>query len=427
MMNFRKDALAQASSYILVTTIITAVLGFAYWVIAARAYPASQVGAAAVSVSVMTLASLLAGLGTTTAPVQRIPARNPGREWSLTVTVGLALAGTAGLVAGALSWIVVIEIFPEQSLRTPLYALVLVGGVMLNSCIMALDSIWVVERATQVRLMSATLLGASKIPLLLLPALQSRGAVGIQAGWTVGLLAAVVLSLSLLVRHRRYMLSLDGFWSEVREMRRSLTGNYVVDVGTNIPTYAVPVIVGAVVSASNAAYFYSAWRVGTLFFVASSAVTTALFAEGSRVPDQAIRKARGAILVLVPLLFVATGVLALAGPTILSVFGAQYREYGYLLLVLVIGATVPDALTAVFRTVLRLRRRYGYAAAFMWGMAVLQIALTWELLHVWGIAGAGAAWLFAESVGVAVAAVDSLWTGYQRGRPGRMQSNQEGG
>lgn len=422
----REDALARASGYLLLTTIVTATLGFVYWVIAARAYPASQMGTAAVSVSVMTLASLLSGFGTTAAPVQRIPGRSPGREWNLTVTVSLGLSGMAGLAGGVLSWLVMTAIIPNPELRTPLYALALVGGVVLNNCSMVLDSLWVVERRSQVRLYSNSLLGVVKIPLLVLPMLYAAGAVGIQLGWTVGVAAAVVLSMVLLKIHKGYEPTRRGFWSEARAMRRSLTGNYLIDIGTSLPTYAVPAVVGAATTAASAAYFYSAWRVGTLFFVGTVTVTTALFAEGSRVPAEAIRKARRAMMVLVPMLMIATGLVALLAPAILEAFGPQYRRHGYLLLLFVIGATVPDALTAVFRTVLRLERRYAYAAAFMWGLAVAQVGLTVILVPKWGIIGAGAAWLFAESGGVVVAAADPLWTRYLWRRPRTLARRDDG-
>jgi O-antigen/teichoic acid export membrane protein len=406
------DALARSSGYILVTTLVTALLGFVYWILAARAYPSAAVGTSAVTVSVMTLASLLSSLGTTAAPVQRIPLRMPGREWNLTVTVALVLATLAGLVIGLLSWALVNVFIHGIGLRTPLYAVALTAGVALTNCSMVMDSVWVVERSAHIRLLNNSVLGMVKIPLLLLPQLRSNGAAGIQLGWTAGVAVAVILSLLLLAQKRRYRVALGGFNSELRAMRKSLTGNYIVNVGTNVPTYVVPVMVGAVVSASSTAYFYSAWRVGALFFVGTAAVTTALFAEGSRSPAEAIHKAQRAMLVVVPILLVATGVLALIGPFVLDAFGPAYRAHAYPLLLFLVGATVPDALTAVYRTVLRLEGRYVMASSFMWGMAVLQVGLTWFLVPVWGITGAGAAWLFAESAGVIVSVADQMRARY---------------
>ncbi|MGH7642643.1 MAG: lipopolysaccharide biosynthesis protein [Candidatus Dormibacteria bacterium] len=420
------DTLARSSGYILLTTLVTAVLGFGYWVIAARAYPSPSVGTAAVSVSVMTLASLLSGLGTTAAPVQRIPERRRGREWNVTVTVGVVVGGLAGLVAGMISWAVMISIYPGEGLRSPHYALALVAGVALTNCSMVLDSVWVVERSAQIRLLTNTALSVVKLPLLLLPLLHAGGAVGIQFGWTAGVAVAVLLSLVLLARKRHYRLAIRGFWAEARTMRRSLTGNFIVNVGTNVPTYAVPVVVGAVVTASNTAYFYSAWRVGSLFFVGTAAVTTALFAEGSRDPRAAIRKAERAMLVVIPILLLATGMLALLGPATLVAFGSEYRQHGFPLLLFLIGATIPDALTAVYRTVLRLQGRYFQASCFMWGLAVLQIGLTALLLPIWGITGAGAAWFFAESVGVVYSAIDRLWVRYHPRSSGGKASGANG-
>ena len=418
-----RNSLARTSGLIMLTTVATAGLGFAYWVVAARNYSPSAVGTAAVSVSVMTLASLVSILGTNSAVVQRIPQRRPGSEWSLTVTVGLGVAGLIGALAGLVGWGVMLGVTRSAALLGPGYLISLVGGVALTNCGMVLDSVWVVERAASVRLFTSILMSAIKLPLLLVPILHAHGAVGVQMGWSAAVLVSVAVAMGLLIRMRGYRPTWTGWRTETGAMRHSMAGNYVVSLGAMLPSYAVPVLVGVAVAASSTAYFYSAWRVGSFFFVAASAVSSALFAEGSRAPETAAGSARRALWLIVPGLMIAMLVCALLGPGLLQAFGTRYRTQALGLLLLLIAAAIPDALTSVYRTVLRLQNRYGQAAAFIWSLALVQVGLTWVLLPVWGITGAGAAWLIAEGLGVVYAGADML---HQRGRPPRRLVTRSG-
>jgi Na+-driven multidrug efflux pump len=71
-------------------------------------------------------------------------------------------------------------------------------------------------------------------------------------------------------------------------------------------------------------------------------------------------------------------------------------------LVLLVVAAVPDAITNIYVSTLRVRTRLRQAAALNIGMAVLSLVLAWLLLPTMGITGAGLAWLIAQIVGSAV-------------------------
>lgn len=405
------DALARSSGLILITSIITGILGFAYWVLAARGYAASDVGTAAVSVSMMTLASLVSTLGTTAAPVQRIPERRTVDEWNTTVTVSIAVGAGAGLLTGAVGWIILVATIHSATLRSTGYFLAVTLGVSLTNAVMVVDSVWVVERLTHLRLLVASLASLAKIPLLLLPPLHAAGSLGIQWAWTLGLGVGLAVGLVLLRQVRAYRPSRSGLKGELWAMRRSLLGNYAMGLGANAPSYIVPILVGAAVSSSATAYFYSAWRVGSLFFLAASSVSHALFAEGSRSAASAVRRAQRAMFVVIPALLISAALLAALGPAILSAFGQEYRRNAMTLLLILVAAAVPNAITTVYRTVMRIRRQYLQGSALMWGLAIIQVGLTWPMIHFWGITGAGVAWLLAESAGMVVAIVDRVTRG----------------
>ncbi len=422
------DSLARTSGLIVVTITVTAVLGFGYWIVAARAYSAGAVGTAAVSISAMLMANLLSILGVEAALIQRIPSRALGHQWDLTVTSSLLVAGSSGLAAGFLGWRVIVLVLHAASLRNPLYGIALTAGVGLTNCGSVLDSVWVVEQSTQIRLLTNTVMSVVKLPLLLLPIFRSDGAVGIQLSWTVSLVIAVGLGLALLHRRQGYRPRLSGLRREVRSVRASMAGNYIVTIGAAAPSYVVPILVGTLVSLANTAYFYSAWRVGSFFFVGGLAVSTALFAEQSRNPDRAIQRARQALRLIVPLLVLATAGMAVIGGPFLSAFGPEYRDHALLLLLLLVGTAVPDALNIVYLTTLLVQRRYVQASCFIWSLATAQIVLTLILVRALGIDGAGVAWLLSECLGVLIQAVERVLRGRprdpQRGSPSQRTAEE---
>lgn len=406
----RLDSLLRNSVYIMGTTMATSLLGFLYWWVAARTYTKADIGLASALIAAMTLASNLSNLGIGPTLVQRLPRRAAGREWSVTLNAGLL----TGLLCGLLAGIIVVAGLPRLSAQfaiighKPIYAAIFVLGVPLWTLSTLLDYVFVAQRATGNMLARNIAFSLLKIPLLALALLIARiGALGILASWVLAAAAAVLGGLLLLVPRlgRGYSFALRGFAGQLRAMLSALAGNHFINIGGMAPMYLLPIFVTARLSATQNAYFYITWMLGSLFFMVSPAVASSLFAEGSHVAEGLWRKARASTLIIGALLAPAMAVFLVGGRYILGAFGAGYPQHGRLLLTLLIISAVPDAITNVYVSVLRVRRRLGDAALLNLGMAALTLAMAWLLLPLVGIAGAGWAWLAAQSVGsVAVAA-----------------------
>src|SRR3954447_1824507 len=84
------------------TTVVTSVLGFAYWWVAARAFPADVVGHASAAVSALTLVGTLSMFGMGTLLISELP-RLPGREWNFIATC--MLVATTAATAGGLIYV----------------------------------------------------------------------------------------------------------------------------------------------------------------------------------------------------------------------------------------------------------------------------------------------------------------------------------
>lgn len=406
----RGDSLLRNSAYIMGTTVVTSLLGFLYWIVAARTYTKADIGLASALISAMTLASNLSNLGIGPTLVQRLPRREAGRAWSVTLNAGLVTGALCGLLAGLIVVVGLPRLSPQFAIigHNPLYATVFVLGVPLWTLSTLLDYVFVAQRATGNMLTRNIAFSLIKIPLLVVALLVAHsGALGILSSWVLATAAASLGGLRLLVPRlgRDYVPAVRGIVGQVRAMLSALAGNHFINIGGMAPMYLLPIFVTARLSTTVNAYFYLTWMLGSLFFMVSPAVASSLFAEGSHAAEGLWRKARASTLIISALLMPAMLVFLLGGRYILGVFGAGYARHGWLLLTLLIISAVPDAITNVYVSVLRVRQRLSDAALLNLGMAALTLVTAWLLLPTLGIAGAGWAWLGAQSVGsVAVAA-----------------------
>ena len=410
-----RDSLLRNSMYNMATTVATSVLGFVYWIVAARTYSAHDVGLASALIAALTLTSSLSSQGIGPTLVQMLPRRAAGSAWSLTLNAGLATGSLASVLAGS----IVVAALPLFSHQFAIvghhagYAVAFVVGVVLWTISTLVDQAFVAERATGYMLVRNMAFAVLKIPLLVLPLLLAHvGAIGIFSSWVVATAATVLGGGLLLVPglRRDYSLAMRGMVGQVRSMLSSLAGHHFINLGGIGPMYLLPMLVTARLSATDNAYFYTTWMLGSLFFMVSPAVAMSLFAEGSYGVDGLLRKVRSSALIIGALLGPAMLTFFLGGRYILWPFGPNYVQHGLLLLTILIVSAVPDAITNIYVSVLRVRRRLRRAAMFNLSMAALTLVLAWVLLPMVGIAGAGWAWLIAQTVGSTVVGMHVLAT-----------------
>src|SRR6266487_4026475 len=366
-----KDSLIRNSIYIMGTTIVTAGVGYLYWIVAAHIYSAHAMGLASALIGAMTLASLLANLGIGSAFVQILPRRAAGQTWSRPVN--------AGLLAGTLSTL--------------------------------LDQIFVAERRSEKMLVRNMAFALLKLPLLLLPLMFAhRDALGIFSSWVLAAAISLVGSAALFLPRlgRAYTFTTRGLFADMRSMLSLLAGHHMINLGGMIPMYLLPVFVTIRLSATDNAYFYSTWMMGSMFSMVAPAVATSLYAEGSHEMKRIMQKTRSAALTIAALLGPAMVVAILWGHIILSLFGPGYAQHGALLLTVLALSAVPDAITSLYTAVFRMRRHLHLAVMLNLGMALLTLTIAWFLLPSLGIVGAGIAWMIAQSSGTLAAGIYSV-------------------
>lgn len=409
----RNDSLLRNSIFIMATNLVTTVFGYLFWIVAAHTYSEYDVGLGAALISVMTLASTLATLGVDATLVQVLPRRKADYTWSLALNAGMATGILSGLLTGTIVVVALPLLAPQFSIvgHHLGYAFAFIVGVPVMIVSALLDQAFIAERAAHNKLVRQLAIAVLKIPLLVLAlVLFSRvGALGILSSGVVAMALTLIGGLLLLPRlGRAYSLATRGIVGQVRSMLSSLTGNFFINLGGLVPSFLLPVVVTVRLSPIDNAYFYTADRVGSFFFMASIAVSMSLFAEGSHAAHDLSRKVRSSASIIGMIFVPAMLVCLFGGRYILLLFGLGYAEHGLLLMRIIAVSAVPDAITNIYLSVLRVQERLRFAAILNLGMGGLTLVLAWILLPHLGIATVGWAFLIAQAIGSLVAGVDFI-------------------
>ncbi len=184
------------SGYQMATQATNGLLGFAFWIIAARLSTTSAVGFATALLSVMTLVAFVANLGLNFSLMQNLPRLRGEGEWSTTVTTGLAGAGLAGVLAAAVAVVGLASLLGRFSaaLHQPGLIVFFVLGGSLSTVVSVADAVFSGSRSSFQMLIRNLAWNLVKITLLAAPLVAGARLTntGIVGSWVIGLAVSTV-------------------------------------------------------------------------------------------------------------------------------------------------------------------------------------------------------------------------------------------
>ncbi len=361
------DLLTNSGS-LMAATIVTSVLGFVYWWLAARAFPAETVGTANAAVSALTLVGTLSMFGMGTLLISEL-SQLPGREWHFIATC-LVVAGSVA-VAGGLGYLALAR-FAIAGLRRTVgsapTALLLLAGVVVTAATLVLDDGLLGLLAGPLQLLRNTYFSVAKLlglgVLILLPIRVHAG--HLLATWVAG----GVLSVLLLAGSLRRV----GLRAGVRPRPSLLRGRLgraldhnLLNVALFVPRTALPLVVTAVLSPAVTAAFYAAFMLVSFVTLVPTHLATTLVAATAGNMAALRAKVRVALLLAAALGIPASLGLALLAHPVLDLFGHPYAaRAGTSLMILALA--YPAMLfrpmyVATARVLGRVRRASGFAIA----------------------------------------------------------------
>lgn len=381
--------------FLIANTVLIAGAGFLFWFIATNLYTEEEVGQALVLVGVATFLAILSQLGFGTGLIRFLPSTNNDRgkmvNTCLTISTIVSILLAIAILATIDLW------FPQgrqlMSLRALVPIFILLVPLMVNAPIV--DNVFVAgRRALYVLVKSIVYQGTRLVlPLVLIGFL---GILGILASYVLAQIVALSLAFFILLP-RLY----PGFRpgpaidrSVLNDIIHFSIGNHVAEVLAALPYPVILLIVSRLTgSAEEAAFFGIPWLIASLLFAVPLMSSISLYAEGSHFEDRLYRDLLRTLRFIVPLLVAGILFLWFLGHWVLSLFGPRYAEEGFQLLRILALSGVFVAVNGLFISVARVKKWVKAIIGLMAFVALGTIALAYLIIPIYGLEGAGLAWL----------------------------------
>lgn len=428
----RSDSLVRNSFYMMATTVVTAGLGYIFWIITARMFTSAQIGIASAVISLCSTVALLTYLGAGAILIERLHTYERSRQWTaMLVRICVATSMATALVAA-----IAIPVFARAHdygsfFRTAGALVIAILGSALWTLVNLFGSAFVSARRAGGVLSVQALVSVVKLLLVVPAAALGLGAAGIVGAWVASAFIGVIVSAlwfiprlglgrrppgsashrAVGIRRRSAASGTELQRPTYRGVRRNraprsfssfvrrLVGQHLTTAGGALTPLVLPTLVVLRLGVTPNAYFYITWMLGSIFFMVSPALSNALFAESVRTRSSLRVVIAKAFRVTSFLLIPAIIVMIASGKIILGLFGRSYAAEGYDLLVVLAISAIPDAVSNIAVAVLQATHRLVYSATLNIGIMITTFCCAWLLMPSLGILGAGVGWITAQVLG----------------------------
>jgi O-antigen/teichoic acid export membrane protein len=406
--------------YLVVANAANALLGFAFWIVAARLYTTEDVGLASATISAVFLLTMLANLGLGYGLIRFLP--NAGRNTSNMINSCFTIGGLTSIVtslifmAGLGFWSPAL-----LSIRSnPFYLIAFILFTIVSTLTSLAEQAFVAGRRTGFILAKNLIFNLLRFLLVVLLA-SFFHAFGIFASWGISVGVACLVSIPLFLP--RVLSGYRPFFAINRGTLNAIfpfsLANYAGNLFWAAPAFVLPIMVVNLLGAEPNAYFYIAWAISGVLTMIPGAGSLSLFAEGSYEEDKLEqnlwRSLKMVFVILVPL---AILVMVLADKVLL-LFGSAYAENAATLLRILSIAALPLAINVVYLSIKRVEKKLKVIISLSASMAVVTLVLSFCLMPLIGINGVGIAWLSAQGIIALVIVAGSVKKQWLKGRPGQ--------
>jgi O-antigen/teichoic acid export membrane protein len=379
---------------LIVSNMLTGVLGLVFWGAAARLYPTHEVGIGAAAITSAIMLATLSMLSVDTLYERFLPVA--GLRAGPLMVRGFVLVACTALLAG--TGLVLFgprdELFEStfQMLSYPLLVVVLALYTMLDKTTAGLG----VARWAAVK---NAVHSVVKLAVLLILA-WTASAVSIILAW-VGTAAVAVVVLILAMRRRCRTEPLFHAAPDLppdREMLRYFATSFGLTATWAIGPLVVPLIVLSRFGADANAHFAVTWAIVNALYTTVHLILSPYVAEVATHPGKVAALTRRMVATMVVVNVVGSLGVVLVGPFVLGLVGGGYRDEGQGLLYLAALFVPLSAVAAVYEGFARVRRKLGVVMAVRTLGTLLIIGGSMAATGPLGVTGVGWAYLVAEGM-----------------------------
>ncbi len=391
----RRLYLETSAFALMVSSVVTALLGLVFWAVAARWYPAAEVGRASATITSATLLGTISNLS-----LGSMYERFLGLTRSRTVPLivqGQVLCGSLAAVLGGLFLL----LGPREKLFHTGLELVSFPLLVVALSMFALhDPMLVGLRTAPLVAVKNIFHAAAKLGLVIALAFTATGEAIVWAWMVPALVTGAVINVWLLSRVRRTRrLSGDPILPPRRELFQFFGASYTLTVMMSVVPLALPLIVVYRFGTETNAYFATSWTLASAAVVLITTVSGPYVAEAGSHPDPVHlpRLTRRFFRLLLAIGVGGGGALFVAAPYLLSIFGPAYAREGTDVTQLMALSLPFVAISTMYAALARVFRRLWLVVAVqpLTILGVLGGGLF--LSDRMGLAGIGAAYLASEA------------------------------
>lgn len=385
---------------LVVNSVLTSGVGVLYWVLAARLYGAGAVGANSAILSAMFLIAGFAQIGLNPALLRFIPAAGRATRRLtifsfLIISVPAAGVGTA-FIAGIRRWLPgVAPLFEEPALRF-WFVIATVAWAMFSMA----DSVLTGVRKTRWVVLKNTFFAVAKIAVLVALA-RADLQTGIFLSWSVVPVVTLVPMIWWIfarVMPKSGGVGGEGAGSTVvdRHIVTFVGASYLAQLFQLLCMTLVPLMVTNRLGPAANGRFYIAWTVMTSLQLIGSHMCTAFVVEASANRHWTGQNYRRALTHAQWIVAPVTGLIAIASPLILKVFGADYGGAATVLRLLSLSV-IPNTVVTMYLGLSTVRNDVGRIVLVQVILSSSLLVASYFALAIAGIDGIGWVWLVLQT------------------------------
>ena len=404
----------RSGQLLVVSAALAAVTGFVYWVVAARLYPAEDVGRNLAAISALKLIAGVAQLNVAAALLRFVPysgaasRRVVGRGYLLAAVTTAVVA--AVFVLGLGTWSADLRFLRDD----PLLGVWFVASITIWALFAVQDQVLTAVGRTALVPVENLTFALVKLGLLIAFAV-ALPATGILLSWTVTTALAVAAVSGYLFSRAlpRHMAERPvAAPPSVRDIGGFLVLDYIASLFLFVAISGLPLVVLDRTGEVATAAFLLSWMLTYSLYLVPLAMGQSLVAHSADDGADLDSDLRTLLAHSAALVIPAVALLVMFTPAALSLFGPDYAPYETTLRLLALSA-IPNLVIDLSVAAAQVRRRMRMVVATRAAQGLGVVVLALYLMPRHGVAGVAAAWLITQT---AVAAAIALLTPRARTR-----------
>lgn len=355
--------------------------GFLFWVVAARYYSVSDVGIGTALLSSLGIIVTFSLFGFNISLIRFMPLRIKETVFNTILFV----TSISAIIAALIYLFFIDSISPSISFIKSNFIIFIMFSLA-NSVLFVTQSGLLSSRKGESYFLQNLML-ASRIPLLIIFA--SFGGLGIFFSIGLAYILSSIFAFILIRNYVKFNLELD--LSFTKEIFKFSFINYLANLLSNIPPYALPIIIINLLGPEVAAKYFIAYSIGSFVLIIPNSVGTSLFVEGSHGMDlkKGLIKALGAVYsILLPVFII---IYFFAG-NLLGIFGKDYIESIELLRIFAFSGFLA-AIYSLFLSIQYIKLDSIKILKINIVQFLALITLSYLFILKFGVIGVGYAWL----------------------------------